>query len=108
MMSSASTAPPSVSDGAQIGMLGEYRRARDRRGHDQRIAGRLVLHADRIAVRGRVSCLSNGAAISVPSFSITRTHGLRCRLAGRAVGQEHVRRNVRDELQRLIAGAMPA
>ena len=70
-------------------MLGEHGGARDGRGHDQRIAGRLIVRADRIAVRRRrFRACRTGAAISVPSFSMTRTTGFARRLArtGRRAG----------------------
>ena len=108
MISSASTAPPNVPTARRSRVLRKHRGARHGRGRDQRIAGRVVLGAEsrrrpRRSLRGcrrapRSACLRS---------SMTRTTGSLAALFGRAVGQEHVGRNVADKLQR-IAGAAPS
>ena len=94
-------------DRAQIGMLGEHGGARNRRGHDQRIAGRLIVRDDRIAVHGRAFVLVERRRDQRALVQHDAHHRLARRLARQAVGQEDIRRDMSGEQQR-VAGALPA
>ncbi len=94
-------------DRAQVGMLGEHGGARDGRGHDQRIAGRLIVRDDRIAVRSLAFVLVERRGDQRALVQHHAHHRFARRLARQAVGQEDVRRHMPGQQQR-VAGALPA